>query len=223
MALKRTIWRQFLRLRFHLFQKHRFNQLVLERVDERPLLILPDVFNPTLFLTSNFMVQSFNQQLIPPGSFVLDMGTGSGIGAVFAAQWASQVIAVDVNPAAVRCARINALINDVDDKVEVRESDLFTAVPEQFDVIIFNPPYFPGKPTSLLDHAFHANDVIERFAAQLGDHLRENGRLLLLLSTDAPIEAILHQFTQVGMTANIAAQKKIPSETILLYQLHFSD
>ena len=219
MNLKRTIGRQWLRLRFHLFQKHRFNRLVLEQVEKRPFLILPDVFNPTLFLTSDFMVQAFNAQLIPPESSVLDMGTGSGIGAVFAAQWAKRVVAVDVNPEAVRCARINMLLNKVDTKVDVRESDLFTAVSEQFDVILFNPPYFPGKPTSLLDRAFHADDVIERFAAELGDYLCENGRLLLLLSSDAPEDDILALFHDQGFEKTAVAQQKSKGEIITLFQL----
>jgi len=219
MNLKRIIWRQWLKLRFHLFQKHRFNRLTLEYVEKRPFLILPEVFNPTLFLTSDFMVQAFNEQLIPPESSVLDMGTGSGIGAVFAAQWAKCVVAVDVNPEAVRCARINVLLNEVDSTVDVRESDLFSAVSEQFDVILFNPPYFPGKPTSMLDRAFHADDVIERFAAELSDHLVENGRLLLLLSSDAPEDDILALFHDQGFSNDIAAQQNLKCETITLFQL----
>ena len=56
------------------------------------------------------------------------MGTGSGVGAVFAAQWARRVVAVDINPAAVRCARINALLNHVEDRVDVVEGDLFEPI-----------------------------------------------------------------------------------------------
>ena len=78
---------------------------------------------------------------------MLDLGTGSGVGAVFAAQWAGQVVAVDVNPAAVRCARINVLLHGVEDRVDVLQGDLFEPVAgERFDVILFNPPYFPGQP-----------------------------------------------------------------------------
>ena len=56
--------------------------------------------------------------LIPPGSIVLDMGTGSGVGAVFAARNAARVVAVDVNPEAVRCARINVLLHHIEDRVD---------------------------------------------------------------------------------------------------------
>ena len=205
-------------LRFQLRQRHRFNRLVLENVAGRPLLILPQVFNPTLFLTSEFMVTIFNKHLIPPGSSVLDMGTGSGIGAIFASQWADQIIAADVNPIAVRCARINVLLNEVEACVQVIESDLFAAIiPQQFDVILFNPPYFCGEPTSLLDKAFRATDVIERFALSVEDYLSENGRILLLLSSLANERAILAQFSNFQTT--IAAQQNLRSEIVTLYEL----
>ncbi len=220
MNLQRTVWRQWLKLRFHLFQRHRFNRLVLESVAGRPFLILPEVFNPTLFLTSDFMVAAFTEQLIPSGSRVLDMGTGSGVGAVFAAQWAAQVVAIDINPAAARSARINVLLNQVDDCVEVREGDLFTTVPgERFDVILFNPPYFSGEPQNTLDRAFRANDVLTRFAAQVGDHLNPGGRVLLLLSSETAIDNILRLFQDQGFAYQAVEQRHLISETVWLYCL----
>jgi release factor glutamine methyltransferase len=225
MNLKQRFWQQLYWLRFRLFQQHRHNRLTLERVAGRPFLILPEVFNPTLFLTSEFMVTSFNERLIPPGSRVLDMGTGSGVGAVFAAQWArqgaaGQVIAVDINPAAVRCAQINVLLNDVEGCVVVRRGDLFTAVPgETFDVILFNPPYFPGEPHNMLDRAFRASDVIVRFAAQVGEHLTDQGTVLLLLSTNTHVADILQLFHNQAFTADVVAEQKLPGETVLLYRL----
>ena len=209
------------RARFLLFQRHRFDRLVLEWVAERPFLILPQVFNPSLFWTSEFMVQSFNAHLIPPGARVLDMGTGSGIGAVFAAQWAGAVTAVDVNPAAVRCARINALLNQVEGCVAVREGDLFTAVSgETFDVILFNPPYFRGQPKNSLDRAFRAEDVIERFIAQLHGHLSPDGYALVLLSSAGDEGGFLSLIQQQGYQLQVAARRELPTETLSLYKVH---
>jgi release factor glutamine methyltransferase len=220
MKIKRFLWRSAYWLRFQLFQRRRLDRVVLEWVVQRPFLILPQVFNPTLFLTSEFMVTTFNEHLISPGAKVLDMGTGSGVGAVFAAQWAREVIAVDVNETAVRCARINAQLNQVETIVQVRAGDLFAPVAnERFDVILFNPPYFVGKPQNLLDHAFRATTVIERFAANLKAHLCPNGRLLLLLSSVADEAAILALFTKQGFQNEVAAQKHLGSEVVTLYQL----
>ncbi|HRQ40283.1 MAG TPA: methyltransferase [Chloroflexota bacterium] len=218
--LHRRFWQKMRWTYFQLFQRHRHNRLVLERAAGRPLLILPEVFNPTLFFTSEFMVASFNERLIPPGSRVLDMGTGSGIGAIFAAQWAGAVTAVDINPAAVRCATINVLLNHLEGCVDVRQGDLFTAVPgEHFDIILFNPPYFPGDPQNMLDYAFYSIDIIPRFAAQATDHLTDQGAILLLLSSDTAVADILHLFDEQGFAASIVARQKMPGETILLYRL----
>lgn len=214
------LWRNWLWLRFHLFQRHRFNQLVLEAVSNYPLLILPQVFNPTLFLTSEFMVSAFNESLIPPGASVLDMGTGSGVGAICAARWAGRVQAVDVNPAAVRCARINVLLNGLEAQIEVRQGDLFSGLDgQQYDVILFNPPYFRGQPTSPLDQAFHAATVAARFAAGLPVHLTPRGWALVLLSSIGDEEGFKLAFAANGLTVTVAAQQRFVSEIITLYRV----
>ena len=139
---------------------------MLEEVHGTPILVLPQVFNPELLRTGAFMAGVLDERAIPAGAAVLDLGTGSGVSAIFAARLAGRVVATDINPAAVRCARINALLNGVEDRVEVREGDLFAPVAgERFDVIIFNPPYYRGTPRDALDHAWRSNDTVERFAA----------------------------------------------------------
>ena len=216
----RRLW---YRMRFALFQRHRFDALVLEWVAGRPFLVLPQVFNPALFWTSEFLAESLSERLIPPGARVLDMGTGSGVGAVFAAQWAGQVTAVDINPSAVRCARINVLLNEVEQVVEVREGDLFTTVGQQtFDVILFNPPYFRGPPQNNLDRAFRADDVLERFSQQLRQHLAPHGYALVLLASVGDEAAILALFQQDGYEVEVAAQRLLPTETLTLYTLRKS-
>src|SRR5688572_10666790 len=107
----RPLGRRLLAWRYRLFQTHRHNRLVLEQVAGKPLIVLPEVFNPKLFRSVEFLAETLGPELVPLGAKVLDMGTGSGVGAVFAAAWAGQVVAVDINPAAVRCARINALLH----------------------------------------------------------------------------------------------------------------
>jgi HemK-related putative methylase len=218
MWLKRLFWQKLLWLRFRLWQRHRFDQLVLEWVAGRPFLILSQVFNPTLFLSSEFMVSALTAEQIPVGARVLDMGTGSGIGAVFAAQWAREVIAVDVNPTAVRCARINVLLNCREESINVLEGDLFSAVSGQhFDVILFNPPYFDGPAATPLAQAFYGREVIERFAAEVETYLAENGRIFLLLSSLADEKQILSHFAHFHM--EIARQQDVGTELLTLYQL----
>lgn len=218
-ALER-VWRAGLRWRFLLLQRHRYNRLALERVAGRPMLVLPQVFNPGLFFTSEYLVGLFGRELIPAGAAVLDMGTGTGLGAVCAAPWAGRVVAVDINPAAVRCARINALLNEVEARVEVRQGDLFAPVAgERFDVVLFNPPFYRGAPRDDLDRAWRSDDVVERFAAGLADHLAPGGCALVVLSSNSDLPAFLRAFAGAGLAVETLAERDMVSETLVVYRL----
>ena len=220
-ALLRRVWRVVLRWRFRLFQRHRYNRLAVEEVAGRTMVILPEVFNPALFRTGDFMARRLDARLIPPRAHVLDMGTGSGIGAVVAAQWASHVEAVDINPHAVRCARINILLNQVDDHVTVHHGDLFAPVQgRRFEVVLFNPPYFRGAPQNDLDAAWRSDDVVERFAAALPDHLMPDGHALVVLSSDGDPAAFLEAFRRAGFAIDVAATRNLINETLTLYRVH---
>jgi release factor glutamine methyltransferase len=215
-----ALWRVWLRLRFTLFQRHRHDALVLERVAGQPLVVLPQVLNPRLFESGAFLARSLGPALIGPGAAVLDMGSGSGVGAVFAARWAGRVVAVDCNPEAVRCTRINALLHRVEARVEARQGDLFAPVTgERFDVVLFNPPYLRGTPRTLLDQALWSGDVIERFAAGLAAHLTPAGCALVLLSTIGELPAQLATFRAAGLAVTPVAQHRLISETMLIYRL----
>jgi len=79
------------------------------------------------------------------GDRVLDMGTGCGVNGILAARAGADVLALDVNPEAVRAARGNARRNGVADRLEVRLSDVFDAVDPAldgpFDIVVFDPPF----------------------------------------------------------------------------------
>ena len=101
---------------YRLTGKDRYDDFRFERVHGVPFLVTPSVFNPKVPRTGEFFASQIDSQLVHRDAEVLDMGTGSGVCAVFAAQHAKQVVAVDINPAAVRCAVINTLLNNLDHK-----------------------------------------------------------------------------------------------------------
>jgi release factor glutamine methyltransferase len=209
-------------LHFCLFDRRRYRATQLETIAGEPILVLSEVFNPKIFWSGEFFADSLlaDASLIPSGSTVLDMGTGSGIGAVFAARRARRVLAVDVNPQAVRSARINALLHRVEDRVEARESDLFGAVEgERFDRVMFNPPYFRREPRDLFERAFFATDVVERFASGLRDHLAPGGQCLLVLASSADEKALLRAFELHTFSVELAAQRDVRAEVLSLYRL----
>jgi HemK-related putative methylase len=211
--------RAWLTLRYRVLSR-RYNRLTLEVIDGVPLIVLPQVFNPVLLRTGAFMARALMRlPLDDTASFsVLDMGTGSGIGAVFAARRGARVIAVDINAEAVRCARINALLNHLDDRIEVRQGDLFAPVTgEKFDLVLFNPPFYRGVPSNNLDHAWRGLDVFERFAGGLAAMLNPGGQALLVLSSDGDCHALLDELAAAGFHSETAEQKDLINEVLTIY------
>lgn len=205
-----------------LFGRRRLGRLVLERIGDRAFLVLPDVFNPMIFRSSRVLAEYIARapDLTYQGrrdARALDLGTGSGIQAVFVAARGFAVTATDVNPEAVRCAQLNALLNRVEDKVRVLEGDLFAPVEgEDFDLVIFNPPFFPGTPRDALDKAWRSLDSIERFAAGLPSVLRPDGVALVIWSSHADPARLTDSLHRSGLTVTTAHTQRAIGETMTI-------
>jgi HemK-related putative methylase len=207
-------------LYFKLFLKKRHDGFVLENVCDAELVVAPGVLNPRLMRTGQFFAAYLSSQRVGQNADVLDMGTGSGVCAVVTARHARHVVAVDINPVAVRCARINTLMNRVEDRVEVLEGDLFEPLAgRRFDVILFNPPFLRGKPRDDADRAWRSTDVPERFAAGLRAHLAPTGCALVLLSSFGGAGDFEHQFRRHGFELQVVAQREYINETLILAKL----
>lgn len=73
------------------------------------------------------------------GADVLDVGCGSGILSIAAAKLgARSVTAVDIEQSALECTLRNASINGVQDRIQVKLSDLASAVDGSYDIIVSN-------------------------------------------------------------------------------------
>jgi HemK-related putative methylase len=206
------------------FLLRRVRRYVLEHVGGVSLVVFPDVLNPVVFRSGDYFARVIERIPLaePPAGLAparaLDMGTGTGVAALFAARRGYQVVAVDLNPEAVRCARINALMNRAEDRIEVRQGDLFAPVAgEQFDLVLFNPPFFRGQPRDLFDMAWRSVDVPERFASGLLTMLRPGGKALILLSTDGDASGLLAALEHSALTVQVAAQRHFGSEIMTVY------
>lgn len=205
---------------YRLMGKDRYDDFRLEWIDGLPFMVTPSVFNPKVPRTGQFFASHIDSMLVPREADVLDMGTGSGVCAVFAAHHARRVVGVDINPAAVRCARINALLNNLAHKIEVRHGDLFEPVRgEQFDLILFNPPFVRGTPRDTRDGAWRSNDVAERYAAGLRAHLKPGGMALVLLSTFGDGQVFLEEFGNQGFDIDVYAGRSFINEKLTLFRL----
>lgn len=201
--------------------KRRLGRVVVETVEGEPLVVLPRVFNPAVFRSGRFLARTLARApelAADDGSRALDLGTGSGVGAVFAARRGYAVVAVDVNPDAVRCARINALLHGLEERIEAREGDLFAPVEgERFDLVLFNPPFFSGEARDALDAAWRGRGVLERFAAGLPSALTAGGRALVVFSSDGDEDGLLASLRGNGLRVRILRRLEYGTETFTAY------
>jgi HemK-related putative methylase len=205
---------------YRVIGKDRYDDFRLERIRDLAFMVTPSVFNPKVPRTGQFFAAQIDSRLVSQDSEVLDMGTGSGVCAVFAAHHARRVVAVDINPAAVRCARINTLLNHLEHKIEVRQGDLFEPVRgEHFDLILFNPPFVRGVPKDTRDGAWRSSDVAERYAAGLRAHLKPGGIGLVLLSTFGDGAVFLQEFHHQGFKIDVFAERRFVNERLTLFRL----
>jgi len=183
-------------------------------------LIAEEVFNPKYYITSEFMAKHI---CVTPEDTVLDMGTGSGILAITAGHAAQKVIAVDINPVAVRCARENIERQKLDSTVSVLKGDLFSPLPSGsvFDIILFSPPYLEGKPKDNLGFALYDPDksLIRRFFQEAPNYLKPEGYVQMVYSSIAEPERVLRIADELGWSYHILAERKGLFETYVIWKL----
>lgn len=205
-------------MRFSKFPKRIFFNNLIFCIEE-------NVYEPaedTFLLAENLVVGEED--------IVLDVGTGCGILGVIAAKRARKVVAVDLNPNAVRCAEMNAKLNSVMEKVDIRRGDLFEPIKksEKFDVILFNAPYLPSdvkEPKTWMWLAWAGGPdgrrLIERFVSRAPSYLRKDGRIMLVQSTLSNVDETMNKLKRKGLRASILARKKVEFETIVVIQAEY--
>jgi release factor glutamine methyltransferase len=201
MKLRRTVRPLTFRLALPML-KHRLKRNADTELEGMRLRTNVDVFHPKYFFSSRIL-GGYLADCVGTNQRVLDMGTGSGVVGIMAAKRGAQVMAVDVNPAAVTLANENALLQNLNGQWRCVESDLFTRLDpiERFDWIAFNPPFFTGPVRRPADAAWYAGDnfeTIERFLSQARSFLEENGRIVLIMSSDMPLDSMDGRFQHHG-------------------------
>lgn len=149
---------------------------------------------------------------------VLDMGTGSGIQAITAAQnkKVEKVIAVDIQKESIEFARKN----NPHQKIKYLQRDLFSNIIGKFNTIIFNAPYLPQENSGRdieLEGGKLGNEVIARFLDRARAYLKLKGTILLAFSSLTQIKELFEK--------NLFVSKELGREhyffeDILVYELN---
>ena len=192
------------------------------------IAVAPGVFVPrrrTEFLVHQALLLTPGT-VARPGDIVVDLCCGAGAiaAALAAALDHAEVHAVDIDPAAVACARQNV-------PGRVYQGDLYQPLPArlrgQVEILTANVPYVPTveveflppearahEPRFALDGGPDGLDVLRRVAAEAPGWLAPGGRLLIETSErQAPLAAAA--FEARGQTARIATAAEL-NATVLI-------
>lgn len=191
------------------------------------ITVTPGVFVPRR--RSEFLVGQAVAHAAPPVTVVLDLCCGSGaIGiAVASALNAAELHAVDIEPAAVRCAQAN--VGPAGG--QVYQGDLYSPLPARLrgavDVIVANAPYVPSgeiallpaearlhEPLVTLDGGADGADIQRRIAALAPDWLAPAGRLLIETSRrQASLTAAA--ITASGLVAQVVSSAELDATVVI--------
>lgn len=144
---------------------------------------------------------------------VLDLCTGSGciaIGCALAFPEA-RVIGADISEDALAVARINVERHELQGRVQLRQSDLFSGLAgERFDLIVSNPPYVPAgdiadlpaeyahEPSLALAAGDDGLSIVTRMLNEAGDYLTGSG--VLVVEVGDREQALAEKFPEVPFT-----------------------
>ena len=158
----------------------------------KEITIFPNVFSPAYFTDSLWFAENIAE--IVSDKKLLEIGTGTGIIALFCALNGANVTATDLNPDAIKNARYNFEKHRV--HVETYLGDMYEPLPKdsRFDFIFWNHPFNKGDNPNeeiLLKAGFDFQyQGLERYIRGAEKHLNLHGRILLGTGNFADLEEI---------------------------------
>lgn len=215
----------------------RYQQLVRRRAERVPLQHITgrqDFFGFPFRVNEHALIPRQDTEVLVeecmkkllPGMKVLDLCTGSGCIIVSLKKLCPSIEASagDLSPEALRLAAENALENGVE--VFLYQGDLFDGADGSYDLIVSNPPYIPSEvidglmeevrshePRMALDGGQDGLDFYRRIIEEAGEHLRENGWLLLEIGFDqgADVKALMEGagFKNVEIRKDLSGKDRV--------------
>ena len=184
------------------------------------LLIKPGIFHPRFFKSTHNLL-SYMETTELEGRTLLDLGTGSGILALYASQKGAIVTASDINIKAVQNASQNAAINNM--SINFIHSDLFDNIAHQeYDVIVINPPYYPKDPETDNDYAWYCGEKFEYFQklfTQLTSYQHPQSLIIISLADSCDIRKICSIANETKFELKLIDQKDFFWEKQLLFRV----
>lgn len=159
---------------------------------------------------------------------ILEVGCGSGFISVELASKGFNVECCDINPIAIE--ETNKLAKKEGVKVDAYVSDLFSDVMNNYDTILFNPPYLPHDENEPYDDIRLATtggeegyEIIERFFEDVICYLKEGGQILLLFSSLTKQEKVDEIIKENGFKFEQVNTSSHFFETLYVYRITKND
>jgi len=207
-----------------------------------------DVYNPSddTYLLLDYFNETFcNKNTLDYIEKILDMGTGTGIIAIFFAllvkenqNFNAQIYASDVLKEAIECAKMNERENNLNNKIEFIHSDLFNSFPNSlkniFDIIIFNPPYLPSFDKnnhylkSKQDFSWNGGprgfELLKEFLQYTPIYLKNNRNsyIYYISSSRMDLDSLYKFIQKIGYKNEVLRKKHFFFEDIILNKLTLS-
>jgi len=183
--------------------------------------VLEGVFHPGFFFSTKILIDYIDKNLELDNKTFLELGAGSGLITLFAASKKAIVKASDVNIYATINIQRNLDANKL--RATVIHSDLFQDIlPQTFDFIVINPPYFKKKPETVYELAWNAGENLEYFQnlfMQLRPYTHKETKTLMILSDDCDIMRIKEIAALNHYSLKEVYSKKKYWETNFIYEV----
>ena len=102
---------------------------------------------------------------------------------------------------------------------------MFENISEKFDLITFNPPYLPldkreDKESQLITTGGKTGDeIVLKFLEQASQHLNQDGKILLLLSSLTPKSKIKTLLHKLNLKSKIIARQGLFMEQLEVWEI----
>ncbi|MFJ6127970.1 HemK2/MTQ2 family protein methyltransferase [Streptomyces griseoviridis] len=189
------------------------------------LLRPPGVYAPQL--DTRLLLGALSRERLTAGAELLDVGTGTGALALFAARRGARVTALDVSRRAVLAARLNARRSHL--RVRVLRGDMASLTDSSWDVVVSNPPYVPSPSTAVptrgkaraWDAGRDGRAVLDGVCDGAAGTLKSGGVLLLVHSGLCGTAATLRRLEEAGLRARVCERVVIPYGPVLWSRLRW--
>lgn len=198
-----------------------------------------DVYSPSEdsflildFIRSKISQEHFDEIPIREIENILDLGTGTGIVAIFLEllnMFPSQIYASDILQNAINCAQMNEKRNIIENKIKYIHSNLFESFPNHLknsiDIIIFNPPYLPSikriekkKIDYSWDGGIDGLKVLSKFFSQVEMYLNHQKQchIYYICSSNTNLDELYKFIDENGFKNEVLMNRHIFFEDIFL-------